>query len=58
MQTKQQCSMMSYWAISHVKMQIICTKALFYTLESVSENVRINKKNYIPIKEKKFTKCK
>jgi len=43
---KQQYSIMSYWAISHVKMQIISTKALFYTLRVSLQNVGINKKLY------------
>jgi len=44
---------MSYWAISHVTMQTICTKALFYTLVVFLQNVGINKKLYSQVKKKK-----
>lgn len=54
MQTKQKHSMLSYWAINHVKMQIICTKALFLHLSCVPANVGINKKLYSQIKKKKI----
>ena len=45
---------MSYWAISHVKMQIICTRALFYALVVSLQNVGRNKKLYSQIKKKKY----